>query len=303
MTTPIISTQQLSFSYGNIQVLRDIQLEVPRGSIYGFLGVNGAGKTTLIRLLLGLLRQRGDHIRLFDQSLQTNRLPILSRIGSLIEMPSLYSHLNGYENLLSIALLRKVPKRRIDDVLSLVRLEKDAHRKVKEYSLGMKQRLSLALAMLSEPDLLILDEPTNGLDPNGIIEIRELLIRLNKEAGVTVFLSSHLLSEIEKLVTHVGILHKGQLMFQGTLSALQTLQAHRSTVQLKVGQPDLALALLQDVKDIVCLNGNHLQFPFLSEAHIAATVRQLTANDIDIFQVAIAQHDLENLFFQITENK
>lgn len=303
MTTSIINTQQLSFSYGNIQVLQDINLDVPQGSIYGFLGVNGAGKTTLIRLLLGLLRQRGDHIRLFDQSLQSNRLSILSRIGSLIEMPSLYGHLNGYENLLTVALLRKVPKQRIDEVLSLVRLEKDAHRKVKQYSLGMKQRLSLALAMLSEPNLLILDEPTNGLDPNGIIEIRELLIRLNKEAGVTVFLSSHLLSEIEKLVTHVGILHKGQLMFQGTLPALQALQAHRSTVQLKVSQPEAALSLLQNVKDVIRLHGNHLQFPFLSEAHIAATVRQLTAHDIDIFQVAVAQHDLENLFFQITENK
>lgn len=204
--------------------LQNIDLQVLSGSIYGFLGPNGAGKTTTLRLILGLLRQQEGTISVFGRPFGPNRVDILKRIGSLIESPSLYSHLTAVANLRIFQKIYDCPEQRIDEVLHLVDLAGTKNKKAGRFSLGMKQRLGIAIALLNDPSLLILDEPTNGLDPGGMIEMRELLKRINQEKGTTILVSSHLLSEMERLVTHIGIIHKGRLLFQGTLAQLKERQ-------------------------------------------------------------------------------
>lgn len=218
--TYAIQTRQLSYSRGQQTIVDNLNLQVPAGSIFGFLGPNGSGKTTTIRLLLGLIRMTKPGIQLFGQEIRDNRLAILRRIGALIEAPVLYPHLSGYENLQIGRLARQVGRKQIESVLAMVGLTQAATKRVEHYSLGMRQRLGIALALLGNPDLLILDEPTNGLDPSGIRDIRHLLVELSQVHGKTVFISSHLLSEMEKLVTHVGILNQGHLLFQGPISRL-----------------------------------------------------------------------------------
>lgn len=221
MTDYIIRTERLTFHYSkNRKALDNVSLNVPKGSIYGFLGPNGAGKSTTMRLLTGILPQQDNSISMFGEPLHKKLPAAFEKVGSLVESPALYLHLSGYDNLKYIAKLRNVPESRINEVLALVDLLRDAKRKAKAYSLGMKQRLAIAMALLDEPELLLLDEPVNGLDPNGIQDIRKLLVKLNKEKGVTIFVSSHLLAEIEKMCTHVGIISKGKIQFEGTMEEL-----------------------------------------------------------------------------------
>lgn len=213
-----IETRDLSYKFaGNAPVLDNINLQVPTGSIYGFIGPNGAGKTTTLKLILGLLKKQNGKIEIFNQEFEQNRIAILQKTGSLIESPSFYGHLTAHENLQLLNKLYKTPEQRIDELLTIVGLENTKKKKAGKFSLGMKQRLSIAIALLPNPSLLILDEPTNGLDPSGIIETRELLKKLNAEQNITIVISSHLLAEIEKLVTHVGIINRGKMLFQGPL--------------------------------------------------------------------------------------
>ena len=206
MTELAITTFRLTRRFGDLTAVADLDLQVPGGSVYGFLGPNGAGKTTTIRLLLGLIRPNAGEVRLFGQSLRDGRMTLLRRVGALVETPSLYPHLTGRENLEVTRRLLDARQEQINRALAIVKLEQDAHRRVAHYSSGMRQRLGLALALLGEPELLILDEPTNGLDPAGIREMRDLICRLPEEHGVTVFLSSHLLNEVEQVATHIGII-------------------------------------------------------------------------------------------------
>ena len=247
MTAPsIIKTSQLNFSFTNgIKTLDNVNLEIPEGSIYGFLGPNGAGKTTTLRLLLGLLRNQQGKIELFQKEFIHHRIEILKRLGSLIEQPSLYLHLTAKENLNIYSLIYKCSKNRIDEVLKMVGLENTGRKKAKQFSLGMKQRLSVAIALLHEPELLILDEPTNGLDPNGIIETRELIKKLNKEHNVTVLVSSHILNEVERMATHVGIIHKGKMLFQGPLHDLQQMKTRQTLLEIETSDNIHAIELLK----------------------------------------------------------
>src|ERR1700743_2742073 len=260
----VISTEGLSFNFGNQQVVKSLSLQVPEGSIYGFLGPNGAGKTTTIKLLLNLLKTDQGSIHVFNKELQSNRLSILSQIGSLIEQPAIYLHLSGKENLMNRALLLKVSEQRVDEMLALVHLTDAAHKKAGKYSLGMKQRLGIALALLSDPQLLILDEPTNGLDPNGIIEIRELLIRLVTQHKKTVFISSHLLAEVERMATHVGIIHKGELLFQGSIKDLEAISPPQIRVELD-NPVDAANFLKKQGLTVTDVSDDHLAIPFTSK--------------------------------------
>lgn len=294
----VIHTNQLSFSYGRHQVLQDVSLSVPEGSIYGFLGANGAGKTTMIRLLLGLLPQQTNSIHLFGHTLHHNRLAVLPRIGSLIETPSLYAHLTGLENVYNMATLRNLPREKARQVLTMTGLQqKDVNRKAGDYSLGMKQRLGLAIALLGHPELLILDEPVNGLDPNGIIEMRELLIHLNRQHGVTIFLSSHLLAEMERTATHVGILHQGTLRFQGSLHDLQQIKT--PVMALATSDNRRAAALLAPGFTVSALTAHHLTMSCATPEQGAAMIRQLVNDDIDVYQAHIIKEDLEELFLKI----
>jgi ABC-2 type transport system ATP-binding protein len=220
-----IETNDLTHHFSRAEtVLRQISLQVPTGSIYGFLGPNGAGKTTTLRLVLGLLRRQQGDVRLFGLDMAHHRLEILRKVGSSIESPSLYAHLTAEENLRVWQRVFQCPARRIGEVLQLVGLADTKAKRAGQFSLGMKQRLSLAVALLHEPSLLILDEPTNGLDPHGIHEMRKLLIALNRDSGITIVVSSHLLSEVERFVTHVGIINRGSILFQGPLASLMALQ-------------------------------------------------------------------------------
>lgn len=243
MTDAAVTVKGLRRRFGPVLAVDDLTFDVPRGQVTGFLGPNGAGKTTTLRMILGLLRPDAGEVRIFGEPLGENRRALLRRVGALIEGPSLYEHLTGRQNLEIARRLAGVAPGRVDACLARVGLTDAAGRPAGGYSLGMKQRLGLALALLQEPYLLVLDEPTNGLDPAGIQEIRTLLGRLAREEGVTVLLSSHLLAEVEQGVSHLVILRRGRTVFQGPLAELNRLaEAH---VCLRVDRPQEAAAHLK----------------------------------------------------------
>ncbi|PZF74909.1 ABC transporter ATP-binding protein [Taibaiella soli] len=298
-----IETKQLSFKYsGGAPVLQGIDLQVPEGCIYGFLGPNGAGKTTTLRLLLGLLKKQEGAMLLFGKEFERNRIEILQKTGSLIEAPSLYSHLTARENLDIMRYLYDFPPKRIDAVLDLAGLGNVGSKTVGKFSLGMKQRLSIAIALLHQPELLILDEPTNGLDPNGIIEMRELLKALNKEYKTTILISSHLLSEIEKLVTHIGIINKGQLLFQGTLEDLQRKQKQGASTIFHTGDAGSTMRILQENGLQPVLADGMVLIPLVDRSVIAGINQQLVAEGVVVFEISSGRNDLESIFIDLVNN-
>lgn len=303
MTTPIVvKTTHLNFSFRNgVKTLQDVNLEVPQGSVYGFLGPNGAGKTTTLRLLLGLLKNQEGKLELFGQQFSSHRLDILRRLGSLIEQPSLYLHLSAKENLEIYQLVYKTSKKRIDEVLKLVGLAETGRKKARQFSLGMRQRLSIAIALLHQPELLILDEPTNGLDPNGIIETRELIKKLNKEYNTTVIVSSHILNEVEKMATHVGIIHKGRMLFQGPLPELQQMKTRQSMLEIETNDNARAMALLSPQYNVQ-QNENLLVLPYGDKQQTAGINQLLVKEGLDVYAIHPRQSDLEQLFIDITSN-
>jgi ABC-type multidrug transport system ATPase subunit len=301
-SSPLIKTSNLNFSFSSgIKTLDNVSLEVPSGSIYGFLGPNGAGKTTTLRLLLGLLRNQQGTIEIFGNNFLSQRINILNRLGSLIEQPSLYGHLTAKENLEIYRRIYKCNKSRVEEVLKLVGLENTGKKRAKQFSLGMKQRLSIAVALLHQPELLILDEPTNGLDPNGIIEVRELLKKMNKEFGTTVLVSSHILNEVERMATHVGIIHKGKMLFQGTLPELQQMKTKQVALEIETNDNNRAVQILE--KEFAAeLHENKILIPFKNNEQSAKINRMLVQNGVDVFALHPQQSDLEQLFLDITSN-
>jgi ABC-2 type transport system ATP-binding protein len=297
----VIRTEGLTFNFGDQTVVKSLNLQVPEGSIYGFLGPNGAGKTTTIKLLMNLLKTQHGSIYIFDKELQSNRIGILSQIGSLIEQPALYLHLTGKENLLNRALLLEIPASRVDEMLDLVHLKDAANKKAGQYSLGMKQRLGIGLALLADPKLLILDEPTNGLDPNGIIEVRELLIKLVAKHKKTVFVSSHLLAEVERMATHVGIINHGELLFQGSIDELQALS--QPLVQIEAENTvDAANFLKKNNLDVADVNEHQLFVPYTDKKQMGELNALLNKNGFTVYSINKQQKDLEKLFLAITQN-
>ena len=297
----VIDTTDLTFNFGKQTVVKSLSLQVPEGSIYGFLGPNGAGKTTTIKLLLNLLQTQQGSIHIFGKDLQSNRLEILSQIGSLIEQPAIYLHLTGKENLLNRALLLQIPEKRVNEMLDLVHLTSAAHKKAGQYSLGMKQRLGIALALLTDPKLLILDEPTNGLDPNGIIEVRELLIKLVKEHQKTVFISSHLLAEVERMATHVGIINYGELLFQGSIKELESL--NKPLIQIETNNTtDAANYLIRNNINVSDVNDQHIYVPYVSKQQMGEINTLLNQMGYMVYSINKQQKDLEKLFLAITQN-
>ncbi len=298
-----IETKNLSHSFSEKEiVLNDINIQVPQGSIYGFLGPNGAGKTTTLKLVLGLLKIQKGKIDFFNEPFSANRIKILSKVGSLIEAPSIYSQLTAKENLQVWQRVYNCPKEKIDEVLGTVDLLKTGKKKAGKFSLGMKQRLAIAFALLHEPEILILDEPTNGLDPNGILEIRQLLTKINKEKGTTILISSHLLAEIEKIVTHIGIINKGKMLFQGTLDELHIMQAQNSTVQIETGDIEKTKRIfIQEQLDFI-LKGDRFIFPVMNKSKIAAIVKSLVDSEIEVYGVSEVKNDLESIFIDLTKN-
>jgi ABC-2 type transport system ATP-binding protein len=300
VTDYAITTSGLTRRFGELTAVDSVGLRVERGSVYGFLGPNGAGKTTTIRLLLGLIRPHAGQVQLFDQPLSKRRVALLRRVGALVESPSLYPHLTGRENLEVTRRLIDGSRGRIDDVLRLVRLEEAADRLVRGYSTGMRQRLGLALALLGEPDLLILDEPTNGLDPAGIREMREFIGRLPGEQGITVFLSSHLLNEVEQVATHIGIINMGKLLFQGTPGQLQARLEECAT--LGVDRPDDAIRILsQEGWSVRHNGGGKLLVPVNGQSDVAMINAQLIQGGVNVFHLGLGKPSLEDIFLSLTQ--
>lgn len=301
-STFVIETKNLTHRFSSEQsALDDLCLQVPENSIYGFLGPNGAGKTTTIRLLLGLLKKQQGSVSIFGKPFDQNRIGILQKTGTLVEAPSIYAHLTATENLELLRRLYGSPKKRIAEVLDLVGLSATGRKKAGQFSLGMKQRLSIAIALLHEPQLLILDEPTNGLDPNGIIEMRELLKKLNRENGMTMLISSHLLPEIEKLATHVGILHKGRLLFQGSLPELILRQQQASLTMMDTTDNPLTLKMLMAENIPACFENGKIVLQVSEKEKLAAINRQLVAAQIGVFEIAAIKNDLESIFINLTK--
>lgn len=301
MPDRLIEAHQLQFGFRPSQpILQHLDLRIERGSVYGFLGPNGAGKTTTIRLLLDLLRPQRGEIRLFGLPVRENRVAVFSKIGSLIEQPSLYLHLSGADNLAIARRYTQAPASRVGEVLELVGLSDAARKKAGAYSLGMKQRLGLAMALLHKPELLFLDEPTNGLDPAGIIEMRELIKRLNREWGVTVFVSSHLLAEVERTCTHVGIIHRGEMRFEGSLTELQTLREGKATLLVETSDNARAASLLGETFVVQRLSDSLLSLPYQNRDQAAAVNERLMQHGLAVYQLHTQRSDLEGLFLEIT---
>lgn len=297
----IIETAGLCHSYTKgVATLTNINLTVERGQVYGFLGPNGSGKTTTLSLLLGLLPVQRGTIHIFGKELHSHRVGILQKLGSLVEAPSLYSHLTAKENLQVYRDLYGVSNDRIDAVLKTVGLGDVPKKTVKKFSLGMKQRLSIALALLPNPELLILDEPTNGLDPNGIIELRELIKKLNREEGITILVSSHILAEVEKMVTHLGIISKGQMIFQGTLPELHQLQESQSVIQLHTSDNERTSRILCEYQPEWL--PEMLWVRVQDHRQVATITRMLVKNDLDVFLLQPKANDLEQIFMDLTTN-
>ncbi|WP_427911323.1 ABC transporter ATP-binding protein [Priestia megaterium] len=275
-----------------------VNLKINKGEIFGFLGPNGAGKTTTIRMLLGLIKPTKGEIELFGQDFTKNRTKILQRIGSLVESPSYYGNLTGFENLEAVRRLRGLSEKRVTEVLEVVRLNKVANRLVKEYSLGMKQRLGIAAALLSEPELLILDEPTNGLDPAGIQEIRELIKELPHQNGMTVLVSSHLLSEIDQMATQVGIITEGKMIFQDSIEVLR-----------KKRQPLLKIAVNNTLEASNILKGKgiiptiHKESLWISETNpefVSEINSTLVHSGLSVYRLEEVKRTLEDIFLDLT---
>ena len=295
----IIETHDLCKQYGNALRVAHLDLDVPEGSVYGFLGPNGAGKSTTLKMILGLVRPTAGDIRVLGKKMDGgNRLSVLRQVGSLIESPSYYGHLTGEENLRIVQTLRGVPEKNIREVLQIVRLDGQRGKKVAHYSLGMKQRLGLAAALLGYPKLLILDEPTNGLDPAGIQEMRELICSLPERFGMTVVVSSHLLSEIDQMADHVAIIREGELVFQDTLEALHGRSRHH--LALRTTNNAVARAVLQE-KSVPCQEEEgYLILPILSDEIAAQLTRLLGSRNLGVIRLEERQKSLEDIFLELT---
>ncbi|MEY8344959.1 ABC transporter ATP-binding protein [Niallia circulans] len=296
MSDYIIETSNLTKKFGKFLAVEQVNLLVPKGGIYGFLGPNGAGKSTTIRMLLGLIKETKGEVKVFNKSIKDDRIAILSRIGSMVETPSYYGHLTAYENLEVTRKILGAEKKEIERVLEIVKLTEVRNKAVKKFSLGMKQRLGIAQALLGKPELLILDEPTNGLDPSGIIEIRELIKSLPKDYGITILISSHILSEIELMATHVGIINKGRLLFQGSMNDLREKQ--KEVIQLEAEPRAEVEAYLKNAGISFEADTNYL---YLEPNYQAAKVnRELIMNGYDVHQLMMKKNSLEEIFLSIT---
>ncbi|WP_283747230.1 ABC transporter ATP-binding protein [Bacillus cereus] len=299
MGTYIVETEDLTKTYGAVNSVNQLQMQVGKGEIYGFLGPNGAGKTTTIRMLLGLIKPTTGNIKVFNRDLKTNRIDILREIGSLVESPSYYGHLTGHENLEVIRQMLQVPKKNIDEVLRIVRLEKQKDKLVKQYSLGMKQRLGIAMALLGNPKLLILDEPTNGLDPAGIQEIRELIKQLPKQYDMTVVISSHLLNEMDQIATQVGIINSGQLIFQDKIEVLR--KKSQASMKIRVNDVVKAHQILEQHQIHLGLEGDCL-VTYQQEDHLISHINHLLVQqNISVYRIEEEKHTLEEIFLSLTE--
>jgi ABC-2 type transport system ATP-binding protein len=297
-----IRTSGLTRRFGKLVAVDRLDLDVPAGGVYAFLGPNGAGKSTTIRMLLGLLRPDGGNIVIGGRRMRRGEVGVLERTGALIEAPSLYPHLTGRENLEATRRLNGAAESRIGATLDRVRLTAAADRPVRTYSTGMRQRLGIALSLMAEPELLVLDEPTNGLDPAGMQEMRELIRSISRRDGRTVFLSSHLLAEVEQVATHVGIVAEGRLRFEGTLDELRS--GAEEHVRIETSNPGGARELLERNGWTVSADeGGSLRISVRGDEQTARINAELVGAGHDLFHLSRERGVLEELFLELTRGE
>jgi ABC-type multidrug transport system ATPase subunit len=289
-----IETEGLARKFGGRSAVDSVNVRVPLEGVYCFLGPNGAGKTTTIRMLLGLLHPDAGSIRIFGEAVSRDTCRLKRRLGALVESPAYYPHLTGRENLEIIRRMRGEKPLAVARVLETVRLAADADRLVRTYSLGMKQRLGLAMAMIGDPQLLILDEPTNGMDPAGILEIRSLLKRLAHEQGHALFVSSHLLGEVEQIADTIGIIHEGRLIYQGAAAALQAESS--CAVSVRTDQPERAVDLLRGGGWTAAVVRGEVRIATGREADIPAILQLLVGGGLAVFETGLKRPSLEEAF-------
>lgn len=298
----VIETKALCKQYGPHIAVDHVELHVPQGCVYGFIGPNGAGKSTTMKMLLGLIHPTAGRVRLLGQELtEKSRLPLLRQTGSLIESPAGYLHLTAQENLEIVADLKGVPHKDIGRVLDIVHLTQDRNRRVGQYSLGMKQRLGIAMALLGSPKLLILDEPTNGLDPAGIQEMRALIRNMPAATGATVLISSHLLGEMEQMVEQVGIIDHGHILFEGPLTELQ--RHSRGNVTLRLLDPAKAAPILRANGLTAHSDSCVVTLPPLQDALLADLVHKLAACGAGVVELTPHTKTLEEIFLSLTSEE
>lgn len=293
----IVATDNLSKEYDGVYRVQELDIRIKEGDIYGFLGPNGAGKSTTMKMLLGLVKPTSGTIEIMGKPFNEKNLrDILASVGSLIESPSYYGHLTGRENMEIIRRLLDLPKKNIEEAVHIVRMENQMEKKVKNYSLGMKQRLGIAMALARFPKLLILDEPTNGLDPAGIEEMRELIKMLPKQYDMTVMISSHILSEIDQMATVVGIINQGCLIFQERMSVLD--MQREPQIILRTSDNNHAFQLLKKANPQRTTDG--LQIGALTDEQTGAVVQCLCSNGISVYRVEEHRESLEDIFLNLT---
>ena len=298
----VIETKALCKQYGPHTAVDHVELHVPQGCVYGFIGPNGAGKSTTMKMLLGLIHPTAGRVRLLGQELtEKSRLPLLRQTGSLIESPAGSLHLTAQENLEIVADLKGVPHKDIGRVLDIVHLTQDRSRRVGQYSLGMKQRLGIAMALLGSPKLLILDEPTNGLDPAGIQEMRALIRNMPAATGATVLISSHLLGEMEQMVEQVGIIDHGHILFEGPLTELQ--RHSRGNVTLRLLDPAKAAPILRANGLTAHSDSCVVTLPPLQDALLADLVQKLAACGAGVVELTPHTKTLEEIFLSLTSEE
>jgi ABC-type multidrug transport system ATPase subunit len=299
MSNVVIEISNLSKNYGNFKAVDSINLEVHKGDVFGFLGPNGAGKSTTIRMMLSLIKPDSGEIQYFGQNFFTNRMSILSRVGAIVEKPDFYLYLSAYKNLEILCKLSKVAPTRllIEETLDRVGLLARAKSKVKTFSHGMKQRLGIAQALIHNPDIIILDEPTTGLDPQGIKDIRELIVQLSQQQGKTIFHSSHLLSEVELTCNKMAIMYQGKILQQGLVHNL--LKADKLNVVFEVGNSQQALEVLHEQWPIQILSANTFQINGLNNIEIGHVNAKLNEHNCMVYAI-IPKRSLEEYFLNLT---
>lgn len=301
--TTILSVRDLKKIIGNKILVENISFDVKQGEVFGFLGPNGAGKTTTIRMLVGLIKATEGKISIGGYSIKENFREAMRQIGSIVENPELYTYLTGWENLKQFArMLGDISDERIIEIAEMVHLDERIHDKVKTYSLGMKQRLGIAQALLGNPKLLILDEPTNGLDPAGIRELREFIHKLVKEENMSVFISSHLLSEVQMICDRVAIIHKGKMITVAKVEELIKTASDR--VEWIVTPISKAKDMLEAAEEIreVSVKGERLLCR-MDIASISSWNKKFVENEIDVHSVKELVFTLEDLFIELTRGE
>ena len=302
MISNVLQIKNLQKEFKDTQVVNLSSLSVQQGEIYGFLGPNGAGKTTTMKMILSLISRTAGEIEVFGQPIDTDK-QYLNQIGSMIEEPSYYPNLTGYENLLVFQKILGFDKKNIQEILKIVGLDQPKNKKklVKDYSLGMKQRLALAFALVKKPRLLILDEPTNGLDPAGIHEIRELIIKLAKEQGITVFISTHILSEVEHIADRVGIINHGQLVYEGEIRKIQSNKWLEVRGDFRGRREAISQVLFDYPCKMLEIQEDKLKLTNLANQQISSLLRDLIVEKVPIYEVKQEQETLESIFLNLTK--